>query len=83
MQRCPLEPKAEPTTASSAAVQVGVGQDDHVVLGAAKGLDPLAVGRGLFVDVLGHRLRSDEGDRPHLRVGQEGIHSLPRRRAPR
>jgi hypothetical protein len=32
-------------------VDVGVGQHDRVVLGAAEGLDPLAVARAALVDV--------------------------------
>ena len=43
-----------------AAGQVGVGQDDQVVLGAAQGLHALAMGRRGAVDVLGHRGRTDK-----------------------
>ena len=41
-------------------VQVGVGQDHGVVLGAAEGLDPLARGGAGGVDVLGDRGGPDE-----------------------
>ncbi|CAH0290989.1 hypothetical protein SRABI26_04230 [Arthrobacter sp. Bi26] len=54
-------------------VEVGVGQDDRVVLGAAEGLDALAVGGGGLVDVPGDRGGADEGDAVHVRVGQEAI----------
>jgi hypothetical protein len=43
-------------------VEVGVGQDEHVVLGATEGLDALAVGGAGLVDVLRDRGGADEGD---------------------
>ena len=43
-------------------VEVGVGQHQHVVLGAAEGLDPLAGRARLLVDVLRDRRRADEAD---------------------
>ena len=43
MQRSPAEPKPAEMAASAAALHVGVGQHDHVVLGPAQRLDPLAV----------------------------------------
>jgi hypothetical protein len=53
--------------------EVGVGQDQHVVLRAAQGLDPLAVAGGGLVDVLGDRGGSDEGNRLDVQVLQEPI----------
>jgi hypothetical protein len=47
----------------SGLVEVGVGYDDHVVLGAAECLDALAVGSGRLVDVLGDEGGADEADR--------------------
>jgi hypothetical protein len=44
-------------------VEVGVGQHDRVVLGAAEGLHPLAGGTGLLVDVAGDRGGPDERHR--------------------
>ena len=44
-------------------LDVGVGQHDHVVLGAAQRLHPLAVLRARLVDVAGDRRRADEADR--------------------
>ncbi len=57
-------------------VEVGVGHHDGVVLRAAQGLDPLAVGGGHFKDVLGHRRGAHEGDRIHVRVGQQARDNL-------
>ena len=54
-------------------VEVGVGQDDRVVLRPAQGLDALAVRGGGLVDVLGDRGGADEGDAVHVRVGQEAV----------
>lgn len=54
-------------------VEVGVGQDQHVVLGAAEGLDALAVGGGGGVDVAGDRGGADEGDGGDVRVLQEAV----------
>ena len=48
-------------------VDVGVGQDDGVVLGAAERLHALAGGRAALVDVAGDRRRADEGDRGRRR----------------
>jgi hypothetical protein len=53
--------------------EVGVGQDDGVVLGATESLDALAVGGGLLVDVLGDRRRPDEGDGLDGGVGEDGV----------
>ncbi len=44
-------------------VEVGVGEHEHVVLGAAEGLHALAVRRPGLVDVLGDRRGADEADR--------------------
>ena len=54
-------------------VEVGVREHDHVVLGAAEGLHPLAVrGRGL-VDVAGDRGRADERHGLDVRVGEQTV----------
>ena len=54
-------------------VEVGVGQHEHVVLGAAEGLDALAVlGAGL-VDVLGDRRRADEADGGDVGVLEDAV----------
>jgi hypothetical protein len=52
MQRSPAEPKAAPAR-SFTPVEVGVGHDDAVVLGAAHGLDALPVRGAARIDVLG------------------------------
>ena len=57
-------------------VEVGVGQYDHVVLGATEGLHALAVLRGLPVDVLGDRRRADEADRLDDRALQQRVDRL-------
>ena len=54
-------------------VEVGVGQDDHVVLRAAEGLDALAVAARGLVDVLRDRGRADEADRLHVGAGQQRV----------
>ncbi len=55
-------------------VQVRVRQDQHVVLGAAEGLDALAVGRARGVDVAGDGGGADEGDGGDVRVLQDAVH---------
>lgn len=47
-----------------------------MVLGAAQGLNPLAVRSGLFVHVLGDRGGADEGDRLDAGVGQDRVHCV-------
>ena len=54
-------------------VKVGVGQHEHVVLGATKGLDTLARLRAALVDVLRDRGRADEGDRGDPRVVEDRV----------
>ena len=54
-------------------VDVGVGQHDHVVLGAAQRLDALAVLRAGLVDVARDGRRADEGDGRDVRVLEEAI----------
>ena len=63
MHRSPAEPYAARHRRVGRHVDVGVGQHDHVVLGAAERLHALAVlGAGL-VDVPRDRRRADEADR--------------------
>ena len=54
-------------------VDVGVGHDDRMVLGAAQRLDALAVGAAGGVDVFGNRGRADEADGLDARVGQQRV----------
>ena len=56
-------------------VEVGVGHDDHVVLGAAEALGALAVGRGGTVDVAGDRRGADEGDGADVGMGDDAVDS--------
>src|SRR5215212_7889244 len=56
----------------------GVGHHDHRVLGAGERLHPLAVGRPRPVDVLGHRLASDEGDGLYAWVLKDAVHRVVR-----
>ena len=83
MQRSPAEPNAGGHSRVGGLVEVGVGQHDHVVLGAAERLDPLA-GRGAgVVDVAGDRGGADEADRGDVRVGEQGVDGDPCPRARR
>ncbi len=54
-------------------VEVGVGQHQHVVLGAAEGLDALAVGGGGGVDIAGDGRGADEGHGLDVRVLQQAV----------
>nr|WP_254801958.1 hypothetical protein [Kitasatospora sp. SUK 42] len=55
-------------------VEVGVRQDQHVVLGAAQGLHALAVAGAGLVDVAGDRGGADEADGLDVRVLQQAVH---------
>ncbi len=55
-------------------IQVRVRHHDHVVLGAAEGLHPLAAPCAFFIDVFGHRRRAHEADAPNSRIAQDRIH---------
>ena len=55
-------------------IAAGVGQHDHVVLGAAEGLHPLAVRGAGLVDVAGDRRGADEADRLDVRVREQRVH---------
>jgi hypothetical protein len=55
-------------------LDVRVGQDEHVVLRAAEGLDALAVPCRGLVDVSGDRRAPDEADRRDVRVLQDPVH---------
>jgi hypothetical protein len=55
-------------------LHVGVGQDQHVILGAAQSLDALASRRTRLVDVLGHRRGTNETDRRHVFVVEQRVH---------
>ena len=54
-------------------VDVGVGQHDHVVLGPAEGLHPLAVRGAGLVDVPGDRRRADEAHRGDVGVLEDAV----------
>ena len=54
-------------------VDVRVGQDDHVILGAAERLAPLVVSRRRLVDVLRDRRRADERDRDDVGMLEHGV----------
>ena len=55
-------------------VEVGVGQHDHVVLGAAERLHPLAVRGAGLVHVAGHRRGAHEADRADVGVLEDPVH---------
>ncbi len=55
-------------------IHVGVGHDDHVVLGAAQRLAALAVEGGGLIDVAGDRGRADEADGRDVGVAQDRVH---------
>src|SRR5664280_3644174 len=55
-------------------LDVRVGQDEHVVLRAAEGLDALAVPCRGLVDVSGDRRAPDEADRRDVRVLKDPVH---------
>jgi hypothetical protein len=65
-QRCPAQPNRFDGT-----LQVGVGHDQERVLGAAKRLDALALGRGRGVNMLGHRAGTDHAHRLDVRMGHD------------
>ena len=58
-------------------VEVGVWQDDHVVLGAAERLHALAVPRSRLVDVPRDWRRSHEADRLDARVRKDRLDGCP------
>ena len=49
-------------------VQIGIGHNHHVVLGAAESLNALAVAGAFFVDQIGNRSRADKTQRHNVRV---------------
>ena len=55
-------------------VDVGVGHDDHVVLGTAQGLHPFPVAGPGLIDVAGDRGAPDEGDGVDAGVAQQRLH---------
>ena len=57
-------------------VEIGVGHDDHVVLGAAEALHALALGAAGGVDVLGDRRGADKADRLDARIGEQRLDRL-------
>ena len=64
-------------------VEVGVGQHDHVVLGAAERLHALAVGGARLVHVARHRRGAHEADRADVGVLEDAGSPPPGRRARR
>ena len=57
-------------------VEVGVGHDHHVVLGAAQRLHALATAGAFGVDVFGDGGRTDKGQGFHVRVRDQRVHGL-------
>jgi hypothetical protein len=55
---------------------VGVGQDNHVVLGAPQSLDSLAVLRTPLPDRPGHGRGADEADGADVRMIEDGVDGL-------
>jgi hypothetical protein len=55
-------------------VDIGIRHDNHMVLRAAKALNPFAVGAPGRIDVLSDRRRADEADRHYAWIGQQRIH---------
>jgi hypothetical protein len=53
--------------------QVGVGQDQAVVLGPAHGLNALPVLGAARIDIVGDVRRPDEADGPDVRVVEDGV----------
>ena len=58
-------------------LDVRVRHDDRVVVGAAQGLDALAVGRARVLDDVRHRRGADEADRVDAVVGEDLAHQRP------
>ena len=54
-------------------VEIGIGHDDHVVLGAAQRLAALAGAGGGLIDVAGDRRRADEADGRDIGRVQDGV----------
>ena len=76
MHRSPAEPNAAAARWSAAKLTSASGRTIGVVLGAAEGLDALAVRRGPPVDVLRDRGGADERDRRDAGVVQQRVHGL-------
>ena len=57
-------------------LEVGVGHDDHVVLGAAERLHAFAVPRSFGIDVLGDGRRADEADGRDVGMAEQGVDGL-------
>ena len=57
-------------------VHIGIGHDDHVVLGPAESLHALILRGARVIDVFGDGRGADEADRGHFRVVQQGVHRL-------
>ena len=72
----PRSPVAGVDRGVGGQVEVGVGQDEHVVLRAAERLDPLAGGDPALVDVARDRRRPDEGDRLDVGVVEQRVDRL-------
>ena len=75
MQRSPAAAVPGANQRISGLVHVGVGHDDHVVLGTTKALHAFAVGAASAVDVFGNRCRADKADGLD-HVGQDRVNGL-------
>ncbi len=73
MHRSPAEPYAARHRGVGGRVDVGIGQHDHVVLGAAQRLHPLAVRGAGLVDVARHRCGTDEAHRGDVGVFEDPV----------
>src|SRR6266404_4849050 len=56
-------------------LHVGIGENNHVILGAALALHALAAGRGARVNMLGDWGGTNEADRAHLRMVAQRINN--------
>ncbi|KEH14699.1 hypothetical protein GY15_02625 [Delftia sp. 670] len=57
-------------------LDIGIGHDHHVVLGAAQGLHALAVARARLVDVVGNGRGAHEAHRLHVGMLDQRIHGF-------
>ena len=73
MQRSPARAEGGAGQIVDDLVEVGVGHDDAVVLGAAEGLHALPVRGAARVDVLGDVGRADEADRVDVGMVEDGV----------
>ncbi len=73
MQRSPALPNAAPVKVVDDLVEVGVGHDDPVILGAAERLHALPVRGPARVDIMGDVGRADEADRVDVGMVEDRV----------